>query len=60
MITSQFSYYAFKMNNLQTIKTSKKDKKWLSVRIKLSIDARMPKSCLEKLHGLCYLMIAHT
>ena len=39
---------------------SRKDKKQLSVRTKLSVDARKLKSCLEKLHDLWYLMIAHT
>ena len=39
---------------------SKKDNKQISVRTKLSVDERMIKSCLEKLHDLCYLMIPQT
>ena len=35
-------------------------KKWLSVRTKLSVDARILKPCLGKFHDLCYFMIAHT
>ena len=31
-----------------------------TVRTKLSVDVRMPKTGLGKLHDLCYFMIAHT
>ena len=48
------------MHNLKTFETPNKPKKCLSVRTKLSVEARILKTCLEKLHDLCYLMIAHT
>ena len=60
MITSHVSYYVWKMHNSQTIETPEKAEKWVSVRIKLSEDVRMLKTCLGKSHDLCYFVIAHT
>ena len=42
------------MHNLKTIQTPKA----IKVRTKLSVDIRMLKTCLSKLHNLCYFMIA--
>ena len=50
MITSQVSYYVWKMRQLQTIETLQKTKqKQLKVRIKLSVDARTLKNLASPL-----------
>ena len=54
------SYYVWKMFNLQIIETLKKTEKWLSVRIKLSVDWGILNTCLHNFHDLCYFAIAHT
>ena len=54
------SYYVWKMFNLQIIETRKKTEKWLSVRIKLSVDWGILNTCLHNFHDLCCFAIAHT